>query len=478
MNIKSRAIEGAFWNVFFAVANKIITAVGQFALAWFLLPSDMGWANLAQSMAAFTAILSVGGLGDVLLQRRKFDQEAGQAFWLSLLFSIFTALIIGSMALASPFIGKPKIENLLWFLSLATLIGAPATIMAASLKNKLDYKGLAISQFIGGLFFTPAAVFLAWLGWGPYALIVPLISKQLATMVVMFVRGGVFNFVKPIWSKLKKLLKPTFALSISGLFAGLQTQAPIFVCGMVLGAEQTGFFSWGWMVAGQVVFLLATNLREVLLPTFTKIGNDPERMAKAALKTGRAMTAFLCVTCGAQALLCDGLIRMFLPAKWYPAIPLVILFSLGLVSQGFWVSGSAFLNASGKYRQLVLLNAVQVGLTAGITWIGSIVGGVWGASIGCAIAVFAGGSIYIWFINRNISEGRSASWWAPSFITIFMWLVCFFISWKQGFGIQIVSAVLFIGFNSWIWWRFDDGGLKLVIDKLSRKLLMPKRVGG
>lgn len=45
MDIKTHAVTGTFWNVFFALANKVFTLVGQLALNWFLLPDGQGGAE-------------------------------------------------------------------------------------------------------------------------------------------------------------------------------------------------------------------------------------------------------------------------------------------------------------------------------------------------------------------------------------------------------------------------------------------------
>jgi PST family polysaccharide transporter len=453
--LKSRTIDGAFWNVGFAIFNKVITLVGQLMLAWFLMPADMGLANMALAMAAFTAILSVGGLGDVILQRRRYDQEAGQAFWLSLFFSTLMALAICSLAFVSPLIGKQGVKNLLWYLALATLIGAPATIMAAGLRRKMDFKNLAYSQFISGMFFTPATVLLAWWGFGPYSLIVPLAPKQLISMWVMWKKGGTFNFVKPMMS-----------LSLSSLFTGLQTQAPIFVCGLILGANETGYFSWGLLVAGQVVFLLATNIREVLFPALTQMDDSPRRRAIGALKAARIMTAFLCVACGAQALLAKPLIHMFLPYRWYPAIPVVLIFSIGLVSQAFWISGMAWLNACGHYKKMLILSASQTVFSAGLTWFGSYLGGVWGAALGCSIAVLFGSAASACFLIEHIE----IAYWVKLFKTIIIcslsWVVCFYLGSTHGFAVQLISAIIYIFLSALTCWEFDDGGIRIVADKI------------
>jgi O-antigen/teichoic acid export membrane protein len=465
-DLKSITIEGAFWNVFLAVANKFVTFAGQIAIAWFLLPSEMGIANLAIAMASFTAIFSVSGLGDVLLQRRKLKDESGQAFWLSLGFSFITACLIGGLALASPMICKPEIKSLLWVLAFCTLIGAPATIMGAQLKKKLDYKGLAFSQFIGGLVFTPLTVLLAWLGWGPLALIVPIIPRVVVMMLVMWIRKGFFEVTKPRWVEIVEIAKPTLSLSISSLLSGILPQVPVFVCGLVLGDTETGFFSWSWMVAGQVVFLLAMNLRTVLFPSFTHIGNDIERMTRVAILTAHAMTALLCVACGTQALLADFLIKILLPSKWYPAIPMVILFSLGLVTQGIWVSSTSWLNARGKYWQLLILSFSQLILNTAFTLVGSHYGGVISATIGCAIATFLGGGIYFGFIGMKISRAQISDWLIPTGFTFLLWTGCFLLSWRQSFVSEIIYTILFVVLDGWIWWRWDKGGLRSVRDKI------------
>jgi O-antigen/teichoic acid export membrane protein len=308
-------------------------------------------------------------------------------------------------------------------------------------------------------------------------LIVALIPKQIITISVVWSRGGTFKIKKPVFEKLKNLLKPTLSLSISSLLMGLQSQAPIFVCGMVLGPEETGFFSWGWMVAGQMVFLLASNLREVLLPTFTKFGNEPERVEKAALKVACTITAFLCIACGTQALLAEILIKIFLPEKWLPAIPVVVLFSIGLVSQGLWVSGTAWLNASGKYQLLMRLSAFQAVLTAGFTWLGADFANLWGASFGCTLATFGGGVIYIWLLKGRNLNALWKSFGVSFGLTWVLWLFFFLISLKRGMGVQVVSAVLFAIFDGLVWWQADDGGLREVLGKVRKKLfLMENRI--
>lgn len=247
----------------------------------------------------------------------------------------------------------------------------------------------------------------------------------------------------------------------------MQSQAPVFVCGLVLDPAQTGFFSWGWAVAGQAVFLLAINLREVLLPTFTKLENNTQRRSEVALKAAHVMTALLCVACGAQALLAELMIKLLLPAKWLPAVPLVVVSSLGLVLQGLWISGMAWLNASGRYRLLLKMSALQVVLAAGSTWIGVILGGMLGATLGCALATLTGAIACVLPMGGRYLLTQAWSWLRPLGLSAFIWLPCRFFSHGHGPILQISVSLFFIFLVGWIWWREDKGGLKIVLNKLS-----------
>jgi O-antigen/teichoic acid export membrane protein len=471
VDIKAHAVKGAFWNVFFALVNKGFTLVGQVVLAWFLLPSDMGLANTAQAMASFAVILSTGGLSDVLIQRGRYEKEAGQALWLSFAFSTITGMIICGIAFLSPALGRPAVRDLMLVLALTNFISSPLGILSAGLRNKLDFKGLAFSQFAGGVVYTASSIFLAWLGWGPYSLIVPIAPKALVTMWIVWTRENGIDLTAPQWDRIKILAKPTLSLSFSTLFTAWRFQAPVFVCGLILDPSDTGFFSWGWMVASQSVFLLATNLGQVLLPTFTKLENHPEKRARAALKAAHIMTSLLCVACGTQALLAQPLIRLFLPAKWIPAVPVVVLASLGLISQGVWTSGTSWLNAGGRYRFLLKLNALQAVLVTGLTWIGVKADGMMGATLGCALATLLGSLTCILPMGRKFLFSQILSWIRPLGLSACVWLFCRYVSLRHGPLLQIAASIVFTLLAGWIWWREDEGGLKMVYKKMAESYL-------
>jgi PST family polysaccharide transporter len=450
------AAVGLFWNVGFAALNKVFTLAGQWALAWLLLPADLGLAGMATAMAGFAAFLAPSVLTNVLVQRDRYHQEAGQALWLAAGIGLAGAGVIGGLALLATRFGRPELQGLLWVLALGALLSGPSAVLGARLKLNLDFKHLAIAHGLQGLVFTAGALVLAWSHFGPYALVLPLIPGTLIATAYILWREGWPAWQAPRPAVMVQLLRPMAALALSGSLNALQAQAPVFMVGLVLSATATGYFTWGWMVAGQAAFLLASNLRHVLLPVFARLSQDPQRQAAAVFKSARAMTAVLSLACGAQALLARPLIAAFLPPKWAPAIPVVLWVSLGLGLQGLTVSAGAWLNAVGHYRSLVWASAASVLLVAGLAWGGAWAGGAEGAAIGSALGTAAGALLFFACLPWRGSWREFSGTALALVATALLWLALYrWLPRSMPLVGQIGAAGIFLALGAGLWMSLD-----------------------
>jgi O-antigen/teichoic acid export membrane protein len=464
LGFTSIAAKGAYWNVGLAVANKIITLVGQVVLAWLLSPADMGLAGMAMAMAGFTTFLSAGGLCDVLVQRDHYEQEASQGFWLSMMMYSSMAVVIGILAPISIWIGRRELSGLLLIIAFSNLLSGVDPVLTARLKSRLDFKNLAISQFLQGITYTGFALIFAWIGFGSYALVLPIIIRVLVGTGFDFWRAGRLPLEFPRFSFIKKLFKPTFLLALTGFFIGLQTQAPIFCAGLVLSPTGTGQFAWGWAVASQTVFLLAVNLRQVLMPLFVKIGDNPERQMAAVFKSARVMTAALTLVCGLQALLAEPLVNMFFPDKWHPAGRVITWVSLGLVLQGIWISISSWLNAAGRYRELLFVSAVPAVSAAMLAYLGANIMGSEGAAIGSAVGALLGSAFSFSQITWVGFRTQVPQFIIPFLTVMIAWISChYFISKYSNFISLGLFSMAFLVVGGLAWWYSDDGIIRRIL---------------
>src|SRR5258708_23467456 len=83
--VGTHAARGAVWTILFSVLNKCLTLGSQVALAWFLVPEDMGVVALTWSITSVVSTFCAFNLAKGLIQRRdSFQQDAGQVFCLAL----------------------------------------------------------------------------------------------------------------------------------------------------------------------------------------------------------------------------------------------------------------------------------------------------------------------------------------------------------------------------------------------------------
>jgi O-antigen/teichoic acid export membrane protein len=357
--VGGRAARGAFWTLAFSILGKCATLGCQIGLAWFLTPEHFGLASLALSVTALTSITGGTNLKNILIHRgNRFESEAGQVFWLSLTLSVSAGVLLAvSAPLAAQIFHEPRVIPLLYILALTAPFQSLPTIYSASLGRQLRFKASAAVHFIGAFAQSSFAVFLAWQGYGVYSLILPVLAVALVMAVTFRLVAGPIAIERPVLSRWRNLLSPMSWLMTNSLLLILQTYGVTLVIGSVeKSATTAGFYSWGYAVASQAVFLLATNLQSVLFPVLTRLQHDPDRQFEAFRQSGRTLLAVVIPLCLAQTIFGPKIISLLFHERWNDAIPVIQWLSVGLCLQPLSTLTTSLLLARGGYRTLAALN--------------------------------------------------------------------------------------------------------------------------
>jgi O-antigen/teichoic acid export membrane protein len=397
-----RAVRGAFWNILFSILNKVSTLGAQWVLAWLLLPADFGLVALATSISSLMDVVSVSSLGNILVQETdegRFRRDFGQVFWL--INAINGALVLLTFAVA-PWIGRaygqPGLSPLLMLIAVNGLFTGLSLAHGSALQRSLKFKSLAFIFLVAGTLQSLASILLAWLGWGPYAILVPLALSSLAGMVLQVRAAGPLPLGRPRPGLWLGFLAPSFWLLFLDLLMALPGQCTSFIMGFGQGPAQIGIFFWGFSIANQLVFLTCANLRKVLFPTFAALNGQPERQAAALKRSLTMMTTALAYLCVLQAVTAGPLIALFFPGRWAGAAPVVSWISLGLLTQPLTMLYYSLMMARGEYRR-VAANALVQGLLV-----------VACASVGCLPEGSGPASAAAWTAMGYFAAGIYCGW--------------------------------------------------------------------
>ena len=392
MSLGTTVLKGSIWTVSAAAANKIVTLLGQLALAWLLVPDDFGLAALALSFSTIATLFSAASFRTLLIQRREdFTKLSSDVFWLGLCVQVIGGLLIFFLApFGAQWFGDERVASLIRIIAVSTPLSAISMVHWAKLQSDLRFGTVASIQFGQGLLQTGSSVVLATMGFGPFSFVLPRLWVPLFEMLAVRLTAGRIAIAQPSPIAWLALVAPTAWIAVYAFLQSLGPSASVFVLGHMENAEVVGYFSWGYQVAAQAVYLLSINLGQVLFPALSTLGGDDHRLRvifREPLAAGTALTAFICAI---QALLAQPAIELFFDARWLPSAPVIVFLSLGLSLSPMNVVAASTLLSRGSFRLVSVLTAIQVALIAGMAAVGAILGGPVQIALLVALGTLAG----------------------------------------------------------------------------------------
>ncbi len=407
--IEDSAAHGAFWTILCSIANKGFTFLGQIGLAWLLVPSEFGLVALALSVTNIIGTLAPSGFREVLIQQHdRFEEYAGQVFWLSLALKITVAvLVVASAPIAGDLFSDQRLTPLIMIAGLTLPLDALTTIYSANLNVNLRFRIIAFINLGAGVLHTGSAILLAWYGFGAYSLILPLIWVKIYQAVTQRLVAEPFSVQLPKISAWVGLIVPaSWFITIAG-FNALQTYGPNIAIGLFQDASITGLFFWGFQVSTQALFVLALSLRNVLFPTLAKLNDNCDKQTDFFMKSCSLLILITMPICILQAILAEPVIEVIFEPKWLNAVPVVRWLSLGMLTLPLNVMSTSILMAQGCFKKLALLTGLISTATVGAAIAGAVHGQQESIAIAVGVSYFLTYLASGWVAFRNLNIART-----------------------------------------------------------------------
>lgn len=364
--------ETAAWGTSITTAqvliNKLATIASMWVVALKLGPDEIGMASLTLALGIYLVILPPLTLGDVLVaHQRRFVVVAPAARRIALTIGLVTAAMI---SIAAPFLAHwytqyppSTLMALLLVLALRPIADALCPVALAGLRRDFRYGSIALAdgsiQFIA----TVTTVVMAIVGASAFSLVVPQVVATFAKAFAYW-RASAPRVDQP------QLIDPWIDRAITRsiwretLLAGSAQYAhnivvvlPVVVLGYWSTEEETGLYSFAYMLAAQANGLIASQLGTVLQPIFGKIGNDPLRQERAFLRVLRTIGAVAVPLTLIQAALARPLFELVLEPKWASAIPVFAVLS---VLEGFYFATAPTMSLLRAQRRFGIYFGWQV----------------------------------------------------------------------------------------------------------------------
>jgi PST family polysaccharide transporter len=368
---------GVTWMVIASVLTRILSFVNQIALGYLLVKEDFGIFAIATALSFIIISMRDGGLASFLVQRgpATYASERGPVFWLAALFNAGGAVVLFAMApFAARAYHEPRLVWMLVVLALTLAVSTPAAILQAALRVRLRFGHIARINTISACIRYVGVIALAAAGMGPLSFVIPALISTLYEITDQYLVTREHPWKDParrgVWRDMLSHSKWLMLLQLATVcvyFGNYMTT------GLVVSKEVVGTFFFAFSIVNTTGYLIAINVEQVLIPSLSRLNDQPARFGDATARFLRAM-AILCIPTNlAIGLIYPAAAALVWGEKWTDSVLPVQVLSVGYPILTLHIVPKTALTAAGRFRDaFVLVLVIGLGLMAA-----GALGGLW-----------------------------------------------------------------------------------------------------
>jgi O-antigen/teichoic acid export membrane protein len=306
-----------------ATGARGITVLATVALARLLTPTDFGIASTGLLVATLLMPITDIGIAQALLRSPEVDlaRRARTAFWLVTLlgFALYGVVLLSASALAA-FFRTGTIAEMLRVICIAVPVYAASRIPSALLERKLRFGYRGLPEVAASITYAGVAVALALVKQGYWAIVYATVARSIVLSFLTFVvsdwRPG-FSFEASV---AQELITYARYLMAGALLRLAYTNVDNAFVGRVLGINALGFYSMAYNLGNLPATYISEPLGRVLVPTYTRLAADGERLRATAYTMVRAVSLVISPVTVVGIVACPSLVPMVLGSKWAPSV--------------------------------------------------------------------------------------------------------------------------------------------------------------
>ena len=406
MSLRTKAFRAIFWIALAKYMMMGMSLLTQLLLARLLAPEAFGLVGITVVVIGSLRVFQDLGLKQTLIAKNDIpDQALDATFFMSLAMGsvLFTVMLWLAPLVTVFFDNNQAITPLLRLLSVCLLISSLETVPSALLERELNFKTLAKPRLIGTLGFALTALPLAFAGFGAWSMVWGSVIRTLLQTTSVWLMTSWrprLQFDRKITVELFSYSKYIISISL-GTF--LQSNIDSVIVGKTSGMTAVGYYNLAFALANALPLMLMNSIAPVLLPTYSQIQGQRERLANLHLRSVKYLLLVLVPLSLAVILLAKDGIMTFYGEEWQAAIvPLQILCIHALIRQVTATNGPILMvtNEVKKFNYLVYL---YLGLILLFSWPVIRVWGIVGMSLLMTLLVSLTCLLTFWVNSQNLN---------------------------------------------------------------------------
>lgn len=366
-------VDGMAWTAALRWSAQAISWVGTAIAARLLTPGDYGLVSMAMLAIGLVRMVEDFGMDAVMVQDRSID-GVRQARLAGLILLTGFALCLAFIVLSGPvamFFHEPQVASLITALSLLCIADALQVVPRALLQRQMEFRKLAILQFVQVFATQVVLVSAAWLGWGVWSLVFNSLGGAVAGTVLLIAwRPFSIRWPRDIHTLAQPLLQGWRILA-SRFAWYAYTSADQTVAGRVLGKDALGTYSFAMTFSTMISQEISSVLSRVVPGVFSTVQNRQEELRRYFLTLTELLSCVSLPVAFGMIVTADLVVALVLGPQWTAVVVPLRILSLYAAFYSCQVLIGHLLLWTGRFRANMWCSVLAATLLPAGFYIGS-----------------------------------------------------------------------------------------------------------
>ena len=341
---KGKVIVNMGWRFAERTAAQGIQLIVSIILARLLMPEDYGTIALLTVFISIANAFVDSGFGGALIQKLDADDvDFSSVFYFNVIMGL---LIYAMLYIVSPYIAifynDPKITKVFRVMALTIIIGCVKSVQYSYIYKRLELKKFFMSTSVGTVISAFIGIYMAYNGFGVWALVAQNMTNSAIDMTMMWVMSGwhpklVFSF-----KRVRSMFSYGSRMLTAGLLDTLYNNMYSLIIGKFYSKFDLGLYNKGKSYPMLFVENINSSIQSVLFPVMAENQKDIETVKQITKKSIMLSTFVIFGLMAGLAAVARPMTILLLTEKWSGS---VIYLQLCCFIYAFWPINTANLAA-------------------------------------------------------------------------------------------------------------------------------------
>ena len=390
-SIKNKTIKGVGWSAADAFLGQGITFIVGLVLARLLSPEEYGLIGICLIFTTVLNGLVDSGFSSAIIRKSDVtNDDYNTMFITNLVISVILYIVL---FIAAPWISlffeREELIPLIRVMGCILMINALSITQNTNLTKKIDFKTKTKASLISALLSGIVGITLAYVGFGVWALVAQVLSKQIFNTICLWY----FNRWWPNFTFSRSSFKYMWGfgskLMLSGLLDNIWKQLYQVVVGKFYSPATLGQYTRSKEYANIFSANITSVVQRVSYPALSEIQDDKTRLVAAYRKVIKVTMFITCVCMISLGAVAEPLIYCLIGPKWHEAATYLPLICVSMSLYPLHAINLNMLQIQGRsdiflyleiIKKIIGIAPLAIGIFINIYWmlVASIVTGILG----------------------------------------------------------------------------------------------------